>query len=71
MGRHCPKAHKIQPVEKQPYKISLPNYKKKAERIIKDFCLTPDIYKALIKKVEEAQTEHQVDLVLKEARNYI
>ena len=70
MGRHCPKAHKIQPVEK-PYKISLPKYKKKAEKIIKDFCLTPDICKALIKKVEEAKTEHQVDLVLKEARNYI
>lgn len=71
MGRHNPKAHKIQPVEKQPHKISLPNYKKRAERIVKDFCLPNDICRSLINKIADAQSEYQVDQVLKEARKYI
>lgn len=71
MGRHCPKAHKIQPVEKQPYKVPLKNYKKKATRIIKEFCLPPDIFKELANMVEKANSEYEVDQVLKKARNYI
>ena len=71
MGRHNPKAHKIQPVEKQPYKVSLPAYKKRADKIIKEFCLMPDIYRRLAKKIEAANSEYEVDQVLREARNYI
>jgi hypothetical protein len=72
MSRGNPKAHKIQPIERSPYNsISFPNYKKRAEKVIGDFCLPQDIYKALLKKIEAATSEYQVDQVLKEARKYI
>lgn len=72
MSRGNPKAHKIQPIERSPYNsISFPNYQKKAKRIIGDFCLPSDVYKALLKKIDDAKTEYQVDRVLKEARKYL
>ena len=50
---------------------SLSVFKKRAKRIIKEFCLKPDISTALIFKVENAQTEAEVSRILKEARDYI
>jgi hypothetical protein len=70
MGKRI-KAHRIQPYEKLPTKMPLNKYKSKAKGIVKDFCLPVDIYKELTKKIDNANTEYEVDIVLKEARNYI
>ena len=70
MGKRI-KAHRIQPYEKLPTKMPLNKYKSKAKCIVKDFCLPVDIYKELTSKIDNATTEYEVDIVLKEARNYI
>ena len=46
-------------------------FKKNAKRVINDFCLKPDIRDELLRDIEKAETEHEVNVVLRRARYYI
>lgn len=46
-------------------------FKKNAKRVINDFKLKPQIRDELLKAVDEAETEREVNVVLRRARYYI
>ncbi len=46
-------------------------FKKNAKRVINDFRLKPQIRDELLKAVDEAETERDVNIVLRRARYYL